>query len=260
MKSVIAILLVTVGVNSIGFAAAQSPEYPTTGMVYNTTEAASLTHRCSSTDRFTMECEFTQTAVRRKLSADDAATKLAEAKAEFISKPTTISQSECATYETLSMVLQGKKAAPDMQGMSKLSAREKADGLLIANQMVSFCHAPNIDNYMKAVAIGIDKDKRSCLVSSNHFNQKFRRSDANTWAVVSQPYGPCGVVELSRFEADKTKQGITFWNYFSRKAITNPNGDAGLLSCKMLDEREYKYEWKKRDPDLSCDYVEFSPI
>jgi hypothetical protein len=67
--------------------------------------------------------------------------------------------------------------------------------------------------------------------------------------------------QLSRFEADKTGQGrTTFWNYFARKAVTNPNADAGLLSCKMLDEREYKYQWQKRDPDLSCDYVEFSPI
>jgi hypothetical protein len=207
-----------------------------------------------------MECEFNQTSVRRKLSADDAVKKLAEAKAEFISKPTSFSQSECAGYETLWMVLHGKKAAPDVQQMSKMSPREKADALIFADALVSFCRAPNIDNYMKFVGISVDKDKRTCKVSSNRFDEKFRRSDTNTWTVIAQPYGPCGIVELSRFEADKTDHGITFWNYFSRKAVTHPNGDAGLLSCNMLDEREYKFDWRQQDPDLSCEYVEFSPI
>jgi len=55
------------------------------------------------------------------------------------------------------------------------------------------------------------------------------------------------------------KSGVTFWNYFARKAVTNPNADLGLISCKMLDEREYKYHWQKRDPDLNCEYVEFNP-
>jgi len=251
----------TASVAGIGFALAQSPEYPSTGMVYNTIEASSLVHRCNLTDSLSMECEFTQTAVRRKLSADDAEKKMAEARAEFTSSPTTISQTECAQYETMSMVLQGKKAAPDMQGLMKMSRREKSDALLLTNQFVSYCRDPNVENAMKIARFSIDKDKRTCLISSNSFSQKFRRSDANTWTVISQPYGPCGIVQLSRFEADKTKQqGLTFWNYFARKAVTNPNADAGLVSCKALDEREYKFQWQKRDPDLSCDYIEFSPI
>jgi hypothetical protein len=260
MKLTAVVIVVAASVAEIGFAAAQSQEFPTTGMIYNTIEAASLIYRCNMTDKLSMDCEFTQTAVSRKLSADDAAKKLAKAKAEFISKPETLSQKECAQYETMTMVLRGEKAAPDVEGLSKMSGREKADALLMANQLVSFCRGPTVDNWMKFVSTGIEKDKRTCLVSSNPFNQQFRRSDATTWTVISQPQGPCGAVQLSRFEADKTKFGLTFWNYFARKAVTNPNGDAGLLSCKMLDEREYKYQWQKRDPDLNCEYVECSPI
>ncbi|MEH2596878.1 hypothetical protein V1278_003791 [Bradyrhizobium sp. AZCC 1577] len=260
MKFTCAFVVVTASLASIGFASAQSPDYPSTGIVYNTIEAASLTHYCKLTsDKFSMDCEFTQTSVRRKLNADDAIKKLADAKAEFISKPMQMSQKECAEYETLSMILQGKKAAPDPQGMSKMSEREKADVLAISSQMVSFCRAPNIDSWMKIVSTGIEKDKRTCLVSSYTFKQKFRRSDTNAWIVISQADGPCGVVQLSRFEPDKTKYS-TFWNYFSRKAVTNPNAEAGLISCNMLDEREYKYQWQQRNPDLNCEYVEFSPI
>jgi hypothetical protein len=252
-------IVVAASVADVGFFAAWSQEFPSTGMVYNTIDAASLTHYCNLTDKLSMDCEFTQTSIRRKLSSEDAAKKLAEAKAEFISKPTTMNQTECAQYETVLMVLQGKKAAPNMQGMSKLSAREKADALQSVGLLISFCRDPSLENNMKLASYGIEKDKRTCLISSNHFTQKFRHSDANTWTVISQPEGPCGIVQLSRFEADR-QQGLTFWNYIARKAVTNPNADAGLLSCKILDEREYKYQWQTRQPDLNCEYVEFNPI
>jgi hypothetical protein len=258
MKVVRAIVVIVASV--IAFDLARSQEFPSTGIVYNTIDAASIVHRCNLTDKLTMDCDFTQTAIRRKLSASEAAQKLAEAKAEFTAKPTSVSQEECAQYETMLMVLQGKKPAPDMQGLAKLTGRVKSDVMVIANQFVSFCRDPSLDNWLKIVSTSLDRDKRTCTISSNAFNQKFRRSDAYNWTVVSQPYGPCGIVQLDRFEADKTKEGPTFWNYFARKAVTNPNADAGLLSCKMLDEREYKYQWQKRNPDFSCDYVEFSPI
>jgi hypothetical protein len=258
MKSSCAILITSLA--GIGSAVAQTPDYPATGIVYNTIEAASLTHFCRlASDKFTMDCEFTQTSVRRKLDAEDALKKLSDAKAEFNSKPEQMSEKDCAGYETLLLILQGKKAAPDPQGMSKMSQREKTDALATIGQMVAFCRAPNMDNWMKMVGAGIEKDKRTCLISSSSYKQRFRRTDTNTWTVVSQPEGPCGVVQLDRFEPDKTKFGA-FWNYFSRKAVTNPGADAGPISCKMLDEREYKYQWQKRDPDLNCQYVEFSPI
>jgi hypothetical protein len=242
------------------FDVALAQEFPATGITYNTIDAASMVHRCNLADKVTMNCEFTQTSIRRKLSAEDAAKKLIAAKAEFTSKPPTVNHTECAQYETMSQVLQGKKTAPDMQALVKMTGRMKSDGLILVNQFVAFCRDPSMDNWMKIASTGIDRDKRTCLISSNAFNQKFRRSDANTWTVISQPFGPCGVVQLDRFEADRTKDGPMFWNYFARKAVTNPNADAGLLSCKMLDEGEYKYQWQKRDPDFSCDYVEFSPI
>ena len=259
LKAASAAVMALVG--AAAFDAALAQDFPSTGMVYNTIDTSSIVHRCNLTDKFTMDCEFTQTSIRRKLSAEDAAKKVAEARAEFTAKPSTVSQTDCAQYETMSLILQGKKAAPDMQGFSRMTARAKADALLIVNQFVTFCRDPSIENWMKMISSGLDKDKRTCSISSNTFTQKFRQSDASTWTVVSQPNGPCGVVQLDRFEAEKTKStGAAFWNYFARKAVTNPNANVGILSCKMLDEREYKYQWQKRDPDFSCDYVEFSPI
>lgn len=258
MKVAILLGAITAGVTMP--AAAQSQEFPSTGMVYNTIDANALVHRCNLTDQLTMDCEFTQTSIRRKLTAEEATKKLAQAKAEFTAKPSTMSQADCAQCETMALVLQGKKTTPNMQALSQLTGRTKADVLLIASQFAAFCREPSLDNWMRIISSGVDKDKRTCTISSYTFNQKFRRSDTNTWTVISQPTGPCGVVQLDRFESEKATQGMSFWNYFARKAITNPNANLGTLTCKMLDEKEYKYQWQKRDPDFSCDYVEFSPI
>lgn len=258
MKAARAIVMALASAAAIDAALAQ--EFPATGIVYNTIDAASMIHRCNLTNQITMDCDFTQTSIRRKLSAEEAAQKLAEARAEFTAKPTSISPSECAQSETLLLILQGKKTAPNAQQFSKLTGQTKSDLVRMTGQFVAFCRDPSLDNWMKIISTGLDKDKRTCSISSNSFNQKFRQSNANTWTVVSQPFGPCGVVQLDRFEADKGQSGITFWNYFARKAVSNPNANLGSLSCKMLDEREYKYQWQRRDPEFSCDYVEFSAI
>lgn len=237
MKLTSVVVMVTASVADIGFAAAQSPEFPSTGMVYNTIDAASLVHRCKLTDKLSMDCEFTQTRIRRKLSVDDATEKLAKAKAQFISKPEPVSQEVCAHIETTLMVLQGKKAAPDMEELSKMSGREKADALVIANQWVSFCRDPSFDNFLKLVSTGIEKDKRTCLVSSNTFSQQFRRSDENTWTVISQPQGLCGVVELSRFEVDKVRTAPNFGIILRARQlpIRTPMQVCSLARCWMRE-------------------------
>lgn len=88
----------------------------------------------------------------------------------------------------MSLVLQGKKPAPDPGGFFKMPTREKADALQIVKLFSSYCRDPNVENYLKVVAHSAEKDKRTCLISANHFTQKFRPVDPNTWTVVAQPY------------------------------------------------------------------------
>jgi len=119
-----------------------------------------------------------------------------------------------------------------------------------------------------------DKEVRTCQVSSNVFTQTFKyvqdyTSNSGAWVVQSQPEGPCGIVQLSRFEPVITKIGdtnYTNWNYIAKKAITNPKGQAFLeLKCSNLDQNEYVYDWQSSTQEddlyrLGCDYIEFSPI
>jgi hypothetical protein len=88
---------------------AQQLEAPTRGLLYNTTENHSIAYDCTQGDSNTIDCNFTQSAVREKLSTRDAAAKLEKARSDFIKKPEPLSPEFCKTFsETLEM-LDGKR-------------------------------------------------------------------------------------------------------------------------------------------------------
>lgn len=106
-------------------------------------------------------------------------------------------------------------------------------------------------------------------MTSNTFEQTFKLVSPGgnakiSWVIESQPSGPCGVVQLSRFESETTKIGNSTyvdWNYVARKAVTNPSGELFLgLQCSGLDQGEYFYDWRSEVHQMSCDYIEFSLI
>ncbi|MDC0400278.1 hypothetical protein OAN59_11345, partial [Alphaproteobacteria bacterium] len=72
-----------------------------------------------------------------------------------------------------------------------------------------------------------------------------------------KPSGPCGEIRLDRFEVDGESK-LGFWNYISRKAITNPNGKSGAVPCNKLDEEIYSYSWKPQSVDLECIRLELT--
>ncbi|NKK36328.1 hypothetical protein GFL72_17025 [Rhizobium leguminosarum bv. viciae] len=128
------------------------------------------------------------------------------------------------------------------------------------------CDHPTEENFLKITKADHDKDLRTCEVSSNPFAQEFvwvsDFGNGGAWVVSSQPEGPCGVVQLSRFEKDQSDASGLFWRYIARKAATNPSGTVlPGLSCSAVDQGEYVYDWKKtRSDHMQCEFVEFSPI
>ena len=55
---------------------------PSVGLLYNTKEIHSLVYRCESARGSTIECEFTQTSVRKKAKPEDLVARLKEARDE----------------------------------------------------------------------------------------------------------------------------------------------------------------------------------
>ena len=258
-------------------------EYPTSGIVYNTKENSSLTYHCTKREQL-LECEFTQMSVRKKAKPEDLAKRLADAKKQL---PAAIKEAaspeSCKSTLILGDVLEGiqtpEQAAESMpkgtltdkaefiRSMSVMRKADTTDFLASIRAMGEFCTTPSEASFLKIVRLEHDKEMRTCNVSSFAYKQTFTwvtdyASGEGAWVVQSGgPDGPCGLVQLSRFESEQSKASSTykFWKYYAKKAVTNRKGSLWPgFSCSDMDEAEYEYDWKERELKLGCDYIKFS--
>ena len=131
--------------------------------------------------------------------------------------------------------------------------------------LVNFCKNPTLDGAIEVFSAGNERDASTCKVGPNTYEQRFKyvqdySSGTGAWVVISEPTGPCGIINLSRFEKF-SKSGFTSWNYIAKKTVTNPKGQASLgMSCSDLDEEEYLYSWVSKEHHLGCEIIEFSPF
>ena len=240
---------------------------PGVGFLYNTKETHSLTYRCQQNTEAILECDFVQTSVRKKEKPEDLKTSLRQARDEFRNGVKFTSE-ECKAYSELLDILEGRRKPPKEDKFNKIREIEKRDLIESTKAMTQFCKNKTEDNYLKLIQLNHEKNMRTCLVSSITFKQTFRYIQDNVsglgiWVAKGDPVGPCGVVQLSRFELEQPKGNIpiVFWKYIARKAITNPQGFiVPGASCKGLDESEYLYDWRSKEHQLSCDYIEFSAL
>lgn len=241
-------------------------EAPDVGLLYNTKETHSITFRCQQSSESELECDFTQTAVRKKAKPEDLKTSLNQARDEFRAGMK-LTDEECKAYSELVEILEGRKKPPKEQEFKKISDTAKKDLLASTKAMTQFCRSRTEENFLKMIRLDHDKSIRTCQVSSNTFKQTFRYikdnvSGVGTWIAKGEPTGPCGIVVLSRFESEQPKgSSLIFWKFITRKAITNLQGFiVPGTSCKGLDESEYLYDWRSKEHQLSCDYIEFSAL
>lgn len=247
--------------------AASAQEAPTLGLLYNTQESHSLTYRCDPVRAGQLNCEFVQTVVRFKATVAQLPGVVEQARKQFRSEKPPIAQ-ECGTFRDMAAMLEGKRPAPKPEAVSAMSPVEKSDALRIAKVYIDYCDKPTEANFLALARIGHDKDRRTCSASSNSYKQTFRlvveTAGGAVWVTQSSPDGPCGMVELSRFEPEETKIGaskFTNWKYIARKAITNPSGEFFPgAKCSGLDEKPYTYDWRSKEHQMSCDYIQFSPL
>lgn len=248
-------------------AVSMAQDVPTLGILYNTQEGHSLTYKCDRVSANQLNCEFTQTAVRVKLNASKVPSLLAQARQEFQTEQP-LSSEECGMMKEVLDVIDGRKVTLEPERLAALTSVEKADAQRSARLYVEYCNKPNEANYLAIARFTHEKNQRTCLVSSNSYKQSFRplREGGGTtvWVTQSSPEGSCGIVQLSRFEPEETKIGaskFTNWKYIARKAITNPSGELFPgAKCSGLDESSYTYDWRSKEHQITCDYIQFSPF
>lgn len=253
------------GIWLLGITSVLADEVPNIGLLYNTKEAHSMVYRCQQNRGNTLDCEFTQTAVRKKAEPEELNSKLKQAREEFRAG-VKYSADECKTFGQVLDVLEGRKRPPKEEGFRQLTEMEKKDAVESGRAFLAFCRLKTEESYLNIVRRGHAKDVRTCLVSSHSFKQSFQFvqdsiSGTGSWVTRGGPVDACGIVELSRFEPERLKDfEFVFWKYIARKAVTNPQGFfAPGVSCKKLDEGEYVYDWRSKEHSLGCDYIEFSP-
>ncbi len=237
---------------------------PSSGIVYNTKDPQALTFECTQSGA-EMICSFTQSAVSRKAAPEDLAKVLHQGKTEFVNWLQQAPK-ECPQIEMMDEVLSGRKPAPDekkfIEGIRNTTQTQKADLQRSIAALVAACRDRTEARYLTFLRHSHDVSTRSCRVWTSNYSQRFRQVGTATgpWVVVDSPTGPCGSVNVSRFERADGNASM-FWRYFSKKIVTNKAGEFFPgASCSGLDEAEYLFDWKSIDRQMGCDYVSFGPF
>lgn len=240
----------------------RAQDAPDVGLLYNTKEVHSLSYRCKKGADSTLHCEFTQVSVRTKASPEDLRKRLTEGRKEFASYKN--SPQECKSWQQVLDIMEGR-AKPPKEPPREFSAKEREGYAELMRAFLKLCASPTEENFLSVIRLGHSRDMRTCKVVSNSYSQSFRpvfdgSSKRPAWVVAQDgAEGPCGLVNLSRFEAEK-QEGHTFWSYTARKAITNPQGSFFGQSCRLFDESEYLYDWRNKEHFMDCDFIEFSVL
>jgi hypothetical protein len=237
-------------------------DIPTAGIAYNTKETNSIVFRCNQTKASTIDCEFNQTRVLPALKSEQSIKNLSIAREEF-KKGTTIEKEECDRFQQILDIIDGKETEKTSNAPELLHQFKNKDDISFLKAGLIFCKKPTEENFIEMTRIIDSKKTRTCLASSNTFKQSYiLMRDTGAWIAQSKPTGDCGIVDLSRFDPDKSLgSNFTAWNFIAKKAITNPNGTLLLgQPCSGLDEEEYLFSWQNRTWPMQCDYVEFSPL
>ncbi len=246
---------------------ATAQDVPTVGMVYNTSERASLVFACRDKSQTEIECDFSGVRVRKVAKPDDLREALDAAIKDFRSVGLRFSSGECDTYRKLLAVIQGRETSPDPEKAKKfvadMSAIEKRDMIELVTAMIALCDTPSERQVRDLFRLEQSKKERSCYVSEiRRFTQTFRRTSWDApWTATAAPSGACGIVDLGRFEQEK-RFGLPVWKYYSRNVITNPNAALGFgtdKTCATLDQLEHLWDWQGPMHFAGCDYIEFVP-
>lgn len=93
-------------------------------------------------------------------------------------------------------------------------------------------------------------DTTSCVITTNGFEQVFRRGGATQWLSEGAPAGDCGVVETTRLDDG----GGTHWTLTTRTVATRR---LDLQACRTASEGTVEvYDWRGITRPLPCTSIQ----
>lgn len=253
-----------------GAVAMDAPKY---GTVHNTRDKGWITYECGDVEDERLTCTLTQVMVRKKLKPAELEAKYQEAIRGIDDQKNDPALKELCTMAAGAVDLMqggpGKGLPPEAkQTFQGFNAMQRRDLEQQFSAVLDSCRTKDMDGMRRFFRLGLEKDLRTCLVSTNRFVQTFRPvrdydGKLTSWTVAdTSPQGDCGFVQMSRFVSDdKPLTGkVWLWKYIGKRATSNPEGQTILgTSCKEWDESETVYGWQQKEIPLQCDYIEHSP-
>lgn len=269
MRYIFGIILL-VAANSVS-----AVDAPTIGTVHNTKDNGWISYECGEIDNGLLTCALTQVMVRKKINQSEIEAKYRDSIKDIENQQNDPSMKDlCALAAGTISLLQGgsgdglepeiKKAFQGFNSMQRRDIEEQSTAVL------ETCRTKNMDGLRRFLRLAIEKDARTCLVSTYRFEQTFHpvtdyEGKLTSWTVANaQPQGDCGFVQMSRFVPDDNKPllgKIILWKYIAKRATSNPEGKTFMdTSCSGWDETETVYSWQSKEIPLQCDYIEYSPF
>lgn len=257
-------------------------DFPTFGQLYSRDDDSALSYDCTRNQVQRLRCEFIRTTISKNAKPEDLERTLAEARDVFprVAKDWA-DPKQCGLFRAYLAMLEGDMTIEAaLQQYPKLTddpaeftasitqytedARNNPDLLKGFRALVDMCDSPSADNYLKLKRTAHEKDLRTCRITSRSFTEEFTGvpglNNDGAWIVSAQPEGLCGVLQLSRFEKDRSDTTRTAWRYIVRRIVSNPTGEVMPgTSCSTLERKEQVFDWKQTRSDyMRCDFVNFS--
>jgi len=241
------IILTFLFTNVIG----QEPPY--SGTLYHQTENSSLNYTCQKKGEF-LECSFNQLSIWGK-STDDIIESNERIK-KLWKEDKGFSKKTCSEFKEFQNSLRGKNDKNQTQ-ISNMSEFEKTNTLKYLDLAIKFCKKPTIKTFQKIAKLGNENNKKTCIINSQSFTQKFQKiPQTKKWVVVPETREYCGVIDVSRFEPEEDSKQFEKWKYIGEKKVLNKD-NKDIIDCSMLDEKPYVFSGNFRSFSKSCEFFKF---
>jgi hypothetical protein len=114
-------------------------------------------------------------------------------------------------------------------------------------------------SFQQVLLTPVRDDPTTCLITTNRYEQTFKKQDARRWTSTDDPEGPCGIVATTTLQQEANSLAALWRVTMSmRKIATNKNRD--VARCGNVDETlEVLASTDARRP-LSCTFVRGSSL
>lgn len=266
-------LIVVLVLCAFGTQASDSSKYPFIGDLHPEASGMGigLRYDCNKEGEI-LQCHFTQTFVRQKLSSEDAAKRTAQfaqeyAEIESTEKSDKVMAMFCGEGEDNITTEQMTKGISDKEKeMSRDNLTTDSDyieTISLLKQLIKSCSDKKqfLKIFKQFSILSANTDMHTCNVSLNQYEKEFYfNPDTQQWTHTEGPSGACGMMNIGTWEDDEN----LLWDYIERRTITNRKGkednpllELGFQNCDQREDLNVKWTWKPIEKGVSFECKRF---